>query len=171
MDYRIFSMPSGEGENSTEAHVLARAYRAVWRATHGFEPNGRHQIASLKLVLEFGEPADTRVGTSRAGAASTSQCVEPVHADVHISPEGEITADLWTRIRRLIGNRIPSAELAKVLADLRPEQRSDDCGSAKESELPHPVNRLVIGDSEHDADDANLQQNVRHASHDRTRAR
>ena len=31
MDYRIFSMSTGEEDNSTEAHVFARAYRGAWR--------------------------------------------------------------------------------------------------------------------------------------------
>ncbi|HUU71380.1 MAG TPA: hypothetical protein VMW70_02050 [Burkholderiales bacterium] len=54
MDYRIYNVSSGEYENSAEAHVLARAYRAAWRATHGSEPTGSHQIGSLGFVMLFG---------------------------------------------------------------------------------------------------------------------
>lgn len=186
MDYRIFSMPSGEDENSTEAHVLARAYRAVWRATHGFDPTGQHQIAALRLVMDFGNKAQARVGTSHAGAtltarrsATSTACpsatpsalgVEPEPAPADVQPEGDMTTDLWTRVRRLIGNRIPSGELAKVLAGLRAMERADNAGTAQERELPHPVNRNVMANPERDPNDVNLQQKVRHSTNDRTRA-
>ena len=54
MDYRIYNVSSGELENSAEAHVLARAYRAAWRATHGVEPAGAHEIRTLGFVMHFG---------------------------------------------------------------------------------------------------------------------
>jgi len=77
MDYRVFSMSSGEDENSTEAHVFARAYRGAWRSIHGCEPAGRHEVAALELVMDYGAPTPARVGTSHAGAAPTAKCAEP----------------------------------------------------------------------------------------------
>jgi hypothetical protein len=61
MDYRIFSMSTGEEESSTEAHVFARAYRGAWRAIHGTEPIGRHQLPGVGLVFEFGPQAPAPV--------------------------------------------------------------------------------------------------------------
>ncbi len=88
MDYRVFSMSSGEDENSTEAHVFARAYRGAWRSIHGCEPTGRHEVAALELVMDFGARAPTRVGTSHAGAAPTARCVESASAAVDVPPGG-----------------------------------------------------------------------------------
>lgn len=88
MDYRIFSMSSGENDDSTEAHVFARAYRWAWRSVHGCEPAGRHQVAGLELVIDFGESAPKRIGTSPAHAAPTAPCVEPASAAVGVPPEG-----------------------------------------------------------------------------------
>ena len=86
MDYRVFSMSNGEEENSTEAHVFARAYRGAWRSIHGSEPAGRHQVAALGLIFEFGARAPARVGTSHAGAAPTARCVEPASTAVDVPP-------------------------------------------------------------------------------------
>ena len=88
MDYRVFSLSSGEDEDSTEAHVFARAYRAAWRSTHGCEPVGRHQVAGLELVVDFGGPAQARAGTLHAAAAPIARCVEPVPAAADIPPGG-----------------------------------------------------------------------------------
>jgi len=84
MDYRVFSMSSGEDEDSTEAHVFARAYRGVWRAIHGSEPAGRHQVAALGFVVDYGARTPARVGTSNTGAAPIAQCAEPACAAVDI---------------------------------------------------------------------------------------
>ncbi len=89
MDYRVFSMSSGEDEDSTEAHVFARAYRAAWRSIHGCEPVGRHQVAGLELVVDFGGRAQAQVGSSRAGAVPTTQCVVPASAAADVRPEGQ----------------------------------------------------------------------------------
>ena len=89
MDYRVFSLSSGEDENSTEAHVFARAYRAAWRSTHGCEPVGRHQVAGLELVVDFGGRAHARVDSSRAVAAPTTRCVEPATAAEDVPPGGQ----------------------------------------------------------------------------------
>ena len=89
MDYRVFSLSSGEDENSTEAHVFARAYRGAWRSIYGAEPAGRHQVAALELVMDFGARAPARVGTSHAGLARTAQCVEPACAAADVPPGGQ----------------------------------------------------------------------------------
>jgi len=86
MDYRIFRMSTGEEESSTEAHVFARAYRAVWRATHRSEPAGWHQVAALELVLDFGEPAVARIGASHVCAASVARRAETIAAGVDVPP-------------------------------------------------------------------------------------
>jgi hypothetical protein len=59
MQYTIAGLSGGEAVQTLEAHVLARAYRAVWRERRGNEPAGPHVIASLDLVIEFrpGAPA------------------------------------------------------------------------------------------------------------------
>ena len=88
MNYRVFSMSSGEVENSTEAHVFARAYRVAWRCIHGSEPAGRHEVAALELAMDFGERAPSRVGTSRAGAALTARCVHPAPESEDVPPGG-----------------------------------------------------------------------------------
>ncbi len=122
MDYRIFNISSGEDESSVEAHVLVRAYRAVWRCTYGAEPTGRHQVAGLELVMDFGGPAEAPVGNRYAGPASTVQCVEPTSTAAVVLPEGDMTADLWTRVR-LFSKCMPSGELEQMLAKWRTEER------------------------------------------------
>ena len=77
MDYRVFSMSSGEDEDSTEAHVFARAYRGVWRAIHGAEPAGRHQVAALGFVVDFGGRTPARSGTAHADTAPAAEDVPP----------------------------------------------------------------------------------------------
>ncbi|MFL6579443.1 MAG: hypothetical protein ACJ8G2_01770 [Burkholderiales bacterium] len=57
MDYRVYSMSTGEEDNSTEAHVFARAYRGAWRSIHGSEPVGRHHLSGVGLVFDFGTRA------------------------------------------------------------------------------------------------------------------
>jgi hypothetical protein len=89
MDYRVFSMSSGEDENSTEAHVFARAYRGAWRSIYGAEPGGRHQVAALELVMDFGARAPVRVGTSHEGVALTAGGVEPACAAVDVPAGGQ----------------------------------------------------------------------------------
>ena len=88
MDYRVFSMSSGEDENSTEAHVFARAYRGAWRSIHGCEPAGRHEVPALELVMDYGARAPARLGTSQAGTAPTTRCAEPTSAAVDVPPGG-----------------------------------------------------------------------------------
>ena len=88
MDYRVFSMSSGEDEDSTEAHVFARAYRGAWRAIHGCEPAGRHEVAALELVMDYGARAPARVATSQAAAAPTARRVAPASAAVVVPIRG-----------------------------------------------------------------------------------
>ncbi len=155
MEYRIFSILSGEEQNSIEAHVLARAYRAVWRCTHGSEPTGRHHVAGLELALVFGGRAAVRVGTLGADAASTARAggpfnarySEPASAAVDVPPEGDTTTDLWTRVR-LFGKRMPSRELEQLLADLRAKERLGNSGSAEKREQPHPMKRRATDSPE-----------------------
>ena len=86
MDYRIFSISSGEDENSTEAHVFARAYRGAWRCIHGSEPAGRHEVAALELAMDFGECAPSRVGTSHASTTPAARRIESAPDAVNVSP-------------------------------------------------------------------------------------
>ena len=88
MDYRVFSMSSGEEENSTEAHVFARAYRGAWRSLYGSEPTGQHQVAALGLIFDFGARAAGRVDNSHADAAPTARCAEPASTAMDVPPGG-----------------------------------------------------------------------------------
>jgi len=76
MNYLIYSMFTGEEENSTDAHVLARAYHAAWRAEFGTEPVGGHQVTGLGFVMYFGKWLPVQVGISPVQAAPTSKRVE-----------------------------------------------------------------------------------------------
>lgn len=88
MDYWIYSLSSGENENSAEAHVLTRAYRAAWRARYGSEPTGAHQVAALDLVIHFGGLGPARVNVSRSGAIPTARFVETISAASGAPPGG-----------------------------------------------------------------------------------
>ncbi len=171
MDYWIFSLSSGENENSGEAHVFTRAYRAAWRARHGSEPTGAHQVAALDLVIHFGKLAPARAGGSHAGAESIERRVEPALAVVDVPPESDITTDLWTRLRRRIGNRVPSGELAQILAELRSEEQQIISGSAHRRERLDLMKGWVPDDPERTPNDANPEREVRRPAHGRTNAR
>jgi hypothetical protein len=69
MQYAIVSLSGSDAVETLEAHVLARAYRTMWRARHGSEPAGPHVIASLDLVIEFGARASVRRGRIKGQAA------------------------------------------------------------------------------------------------------
>jgi hypothetical protein len=77
MDYRVINLSSGEDEDSTEAHVFARAYREAWRAIYGSEPAGRHQVAALGFVVHFAGRTPARVGTAQADTAPAAEDVPP----------------------------------------------------------------------------------------------
>jgi hypothetical protein len=88
MHYRVFRMSSGEDEESIEAHVFARAYRGAWRAIHGTEPAGRHEVAALELAMDFGELAPARVSTSDADAVPAARRIEPDRSAGDVPPGG-----------------------------------------------------------------------------------
>ena len=62
MDYTIHTLTGDETAETVAAHVLARAYRAAWRARHGNEPSGSLVLAGLDLIIEFGEPDGSQHG-------------------------------------------------------------------------------------------------------------
>jgi hypothetical protein len=53
MGYRLTCNSTGEPCDTVEMHVLARAYRAAWRAAHACEPAHRLLLRGLDLVIEF----------------------------------------------------------------------------------------------------------------------
>jgi hypothetical protein len=53
MNSRITCWSSGEVLDTVEMHVLARAYRAAWRALFARDPVGQHVIAPLDAVIVF----------------------------------------------------------------------------------------------------------------------
>ena len=59
VEYRIFSYSDGEPLDAIEMHVLARAYRAAWRAMFARDPTGAHMIPGLDLLFVF-EARDAR---------------------------------------------------------------------------------------------------------------
>jgi hypothetical protein len=138
MNYRVLNESSGEGESSIEAHVLARAYRAVWRCTYGTEPTGRHQIAGLQLIIDFGKGVDSGVGTPELHPAdfarpiatncaspdvtSSSRCNDSAAASADAMPENSTPTDLWARVRQF-GKRMPSEELELLIAELREQDQ------------------------------------------------
>jgi len=54
MHYKVFRLRDREPIEALEAHVLARAYEAAWRALYRCDPVGRHVIEALGLAIEFG---------------------------------------------------------------------------------------------------------------------
>ena len=60
MDYRLFRLCDSEPMDALEAHVLARAYVAAWRALYLCEPFGQHAIESLGLAIDFGSHGSRR---------------------------------------------------------------------------------------------------------------
>jgi hypothetical protein len=146
IDYRVVSETSGEDESSIEAHVLARAYRAVWRCTYGTKPAGQHQIARLQIVIDFGSGTDKRAGnpgqqaadlaspgatgtaspdltsTGGAQATSTCRCHQSASAAADVAADNVASTDLWARVRQF-GKRMPWQELELMIADLREQDR------------------------------------------------
>lgn len=51
--YSIYSVSGMEPLDTLELHVLARAYRAAWRALYARDPEDRHVIANLDVVIIF----------------------------------------------------------------------------------------------------------------------
>ena len=79
--------------------------------------------------------------------------------------------DLWTRLQRLFGKRMPSRDLEQVLAGWRAEERPENSGPAGKREVLHPMKGWVMDSAERAPNDMNPQRKVRHAAHNRTRAR
>ena len=52
-EYSIYSRSSGDPLHTVEMHVLARAYRAVWRSLFADDPLGPHVIAPLDVLFVF----------------------------------------------------------------------------------------------------------------------
>jgi hypothetical protein len=53
MRYTVRSLSGEEMLETLATHVLARAYRAAWRAQHGSEPAGLHVMGGLDLIIDF----------------------------------------------------------------------------------------------------------------------
>lgn len=77
MDYWIINISTGELVVSAEAHVLARAYRAAWRAQNLNEPEGAHQFEPLDLMICYGGWAASRTAISEDGVRSNSRYPKP----------------------------------------------------------------------------------------------
>jgi len=60
IDYRAYTYSSGEPLDAVEMHVLARAYRAAWRALFARDPVGAHTIPGLDVLFVFDAPAADR---------------------------------------------------------------------------------------------------------------
>ena len=82
-----------------------------------------------------------------------------------------MTTDLWARVRRLFGKSMLSRELEQVLAGWRAEERPENSGPARKREVLHPMKGWVVDSTERAPNDMNPQRWVRHAAHNRTRAR
>jgi hypothetical protein len=54
MEYGLFRLSDNEPIDALEAHVLAHAYDAAWRALYLCEPVGQHVIEDLGLAIDFG---------------------------------------------------------------------------------------------------------------------
>jgi hypothetical protein len=66
MRYRLYSSSTGEPCDTLEMHVLARAYRAAWRAAHACEPAHCHTLPGLDLLIQFDAAFDD---VARSGEA------------------------------------------------------------------------------------------------------
>ena len=53
MNYRLYSRSTHEPIDALPMHVLAYAYRRAWRFLHGSDPQGKHVIDGLSLLIEF----------------------------------------------------------------------------------------------------------------------
>ena len=60
MTYSLFRLCDRGPVDALEAHVLARAYDAAWRALYQCEPVGQHTIENLGLAIDFGPVGSRR---------------------------------------------------------------------------------------------------------------
>jgi len=82
-----------------------------------------------------------------------------------------MTTDLWARVRQLFGRSMPSRELEQIVAGWHPDERPGNSRSAGKREVLHPMKGWVTDSADHAPNDMNPQWKVRHAAHDRSRAR
>ena len=61
MSYRIYCCSTHEPLDALPMYVLAHAYLNAWRFLHGRNPQGKHVLDRLDLLIEFAEP--DRLGT------------------------------------------------------------------------------------------------------------
>jgi hypothetical protein len=56
----MYSVSGMEPLDTLELHVLARAYRAAWRSMYACDPEERHIIPGLDVMIVFGAPLGPR---------------------------------------------------------------------------------------------------------------
>ncbi len=56
MTFRVFCHSTREPLDIVEMHVLAKAYRAAWRAMRAEDPRGYHVIEAVDLLIDYGDP-------------------------------------------------------------------------------------------------------------------
>jgi hypothetical protein len=52
-NYRIYSCSTRKPIDALAMHVLAHAYRRAWQFLHGSDPEGKHVVEGLDLLIEF----------------------------------------------------------------------------------------------------------------------
>ena len=52
-NYRIYCFSTREPLDALPLHVLAHAYRRAWQFRYGANPQGKHVIDELDLLIEF----------------------------------------------------------------------------------------------------------------------
>ena len=69
MSYTIYCCSTREPIDALPMHALVYAYRRAWRFLHGSDPQGKHVLVRLDLLIEFAgegpERQDTRNRTER----------------------------------------------------------------------------------------------------------
>jgi hypothetical protein len=87
MNYRICSRLTRDPIDPLPMHVLANAYRRAWRVRHGSDPQGKHVIEGLDLLIEFFErKAEEKIGITprtreEAFAKAQAEMMARVHAE------------------------------------------------------------------------------------------
>ncbi len=62
LTFRVFCNSTREPLDIVEMHVLAKAYRAAWRAVHAEDPRGYHVIEAVDLLIDYGDTAGGAAG-------------------------------------------------------------------------------------------------------------